>query len=50
MSVETSSVSIGKERALSMFENRMVRTIFGPKSKRDDVRGGWRKIHSEGFS
>jgi hypothetical protein len=26
-----------------MFENRMVRTIFGPKSKREDVRGEWGK-------
>ena len=28
-----------------MFENRVLRRIFGPK--RDDVRGKWRKLHSE---
>jgi hypothetical protein len=28
-----------------MFENRVLRIIFGPK--RDDVTGEWRKLHSE---
>jgi hypothetical protein len=28
-----------------MFENRVLRRIFGPK--RDDVRGDWRKLHNE---
>jgi hypothetical protein len=28
-----------------MFENRMLRKIFGPK--RDQVTGGWRKLHNE---
>jgi hypothetical protein len=28
-----------------MFENRVVRRIFGPK--RDGVTGGWRKLHNE---
>jgi hypothetical protein len=28
-----------------MFENRVVRRIFGPK--RDEVTGGWRKVHNE---
>jgi hypothetical protein len=28
-----------------MFENRVLRTIFGPK--RDEVTGGWRKLHNE---
>jgi hypothetical protein len=28
-----------------MFENRVVRRIFGPK--RDEVTGGWRKLHNE---
>ena len=31
-----------------MFENRVLRGIFGPK--RDEVRGEWRKLHSEGLS
>jgi hypothetical protein len=28
-----------------MFENRVLRRIFGPK--RDEVTGGWRKLHHE---
>jgi hypothetical protein len=28
-----------------VFENRMLRRIFG--SKRDEVTGGWRKLHNE---
>jgi hypothetical protein len=28
-----------------VFENRVLRRIFGPKS--DEVTGGWRKLHNE---
>jgi hypothetical protein len=28
-----------------VFENRVLRRIFGPK--RDGVRGGWRKMYNE---
>jgi hypothetical protein len=28
-----------------LFENRVLRRIFGPK--RDEVSGGWRKLHNE---
>jgi hypothetical protein len=28
-----------------MFDNRVLRRIFGPK--RDEVMGGWRKLHIE---
>jgi hypothetical protein len=28
-----------------VFENRLLRRIFGPK--RDEVTGGWRKLHNE---
>jgi hypothetical protein len=28
-----------------VFENRVVRRIFGPK--KDEVTGGWRKLHNE---
>jgi hypothetical protein len=28
-----------------LFENRVLRRIFGPK--RDEVTGGWRKLHNE---
>jgi hypothetical protein len=34
--------SIGK---LKVFENRALRRILGPK--RDEVTGGWRKLHNE---
>jgi hypothetical protein len=30
---------------LKVFENRVLRRIFGPK--RDEVTGGWRKLHNE---
>jgi hypothetical protein len=28
-----------------MFENRLLRRILGPK--KDEVTGGWRKLHNE---
>jgi hypothetical protein len=28
-----------------VFENRVLRRIFGPR--RDEVTGGWRKLHNE---
>ena len=28
-----------------MFENRVLRRVFGPK--RDEVKGEWRKLHNE---
>jgi hypothetical protein len=34
-----------EEYRLSVFENRVLRRIFGPK--RDDVAGEWRKLHNE---
>jgi hypothetical protein len=34
-----------EERRLRLFENRMLRTIFGPK--RDEVTGQWRKLHND---
>jgi hypothetical protein len=30
-----------------VFENRVLKRIFGPK--RDEVTGGWRKLHNEEF-
>jgi hypothetical protein len=30
-----------------VFENRVLRIIFGPK--REEVMGGWRKLLNEGF-
>jgi hypothetical protein len=37
-----------KEPRLSVFENRVLRGIFG--AKRDEVRGEWRKLHNEEFN
>jgi hypothetical protein len=34
-----------EEHRLRVFENRVLKKIFGPKS--DDVIGGWRKLHNE---
>jgi hypothetical protein len=34
-----------EEHRLRVFENRFLRTIFGPK--RDEVTGEWRKLHIE---
>jgi len=34
-----------EERRLRVFENRVLRRIFGPK--RDEVIGEWRKLHNE---
>jgi hypothetical protein len=33
------------EQLLRVFENRVLRRIFGPK--RDEVTGDWRKLHNE---
>jgi hypothetical protein len=42
---ETWSLTLREEHRLREFENRVLRRIFGPK--RDDVTGGWRKLHNE---
>jgi hypothetical protein len=42
---ETWSLTVREERKLRVFENRVLRRIFGPK--RDGVTGGWRKLHNE---
>jgi hypothetical protein len=42
---ETWSLTLREERRLRVFENRVLRRIFGPK--RDEVRGVWRKLHNE---
>ena len=36
---ETWSLTLREERRMRVFENRMLRTIFGPK--RDEVTGEW---------
>jgi len=42
---ETWSFTLRKERRLRVFENRVLRGIFGPE--RDEVTGKWRKLHIE---
>jgi hypothetical protein len=42
---ETWSLTVREEHRLRVFENRVLRRIFGPK--RDEVTGGWRKLHNE---
>jgi hypothetical protein len=42
---ETWSLTLREERRLRVFENKVLRRIFGPK--RDEVMGGWRKLHNE---
>jgi len=37
-----------EERRLRVFENRVLRRIFGPK--RDEVTGEWRKLHNKELS
>jgi hypothetical protein len=44
---ETLSLTLREEHRLRVFENRVLRRIFG--SKRDEVTVGWRKLHNEGL-
>jgi hypothetical protein len=38
-------LTLREQHRLRVFENRVLRRIFGPK--RDEVTGEWRKLHSE---
>jgi hypothetical protein len=38
-------MTLKEEHRWKVFENRVLRRIFGPK--KDDVTGQWRKLHSE---
>jgi hypothetical protein len=42
---ETWSPTLKEKHKLRVFENRVLRRIFGPK--RDGVTGGWRKLYNE---
>jgi hypothetical protein len=42
---ETWSLILREEHKLRVFENRVLRKIFGPK--RDEVTAEWRKLHNE---
>jgi hypothetical protein len=39
------SLTLREAHRLRVFENKVLRRIFGPK--RDEVTGGWRKLHSD---
>jgi len=39
------SLTLREEDRLRVFENRVLRRIFGPK--RDEVTGEWRKVHND---
>ena len=45
---ETWSLTLREGRRLRVFENRVLRRVFGPK--RDEVTGEWRKLHNEELS
>jgi len=42
---ETWSLKLRSERKVRVFENRVLRGVFG--SKRDEVKGEWRKFRNE---
>jgi hypothetical protein len=42
---ETWPLTLREEHRQRVFENRVLRRIFGPK--RDEVIGGWRKLHND---
>ena len=45
---DTWSLTLREERRLRVFENRVLRRVFGPK--RDEVKGEWRKLYNEELS
>jgi len=42
---ETWSLTLREERKLRVFENRVLRRIFGPR--KDEVTGEWRRLYNE---
>jgi hypothetical protein len=42
---ETWSLALREEHRLGVFENRVLKRLFG--LKRDEVTGEWRKLHNE---
>jgi hypothetical protein len=44
---EALSLTLEEENKPKMFEEKVLRRIFGPK--RNDVTGGWRKLHNVEF-
>jgi hypothetical protein len=42
---ETWSLALREEQRLWVYENRVLRRVFGPK--KDEVTQGWRRLHKE---
>ena len=42
---ETWLLTLREQRRLRVFENKVLKSVFGPK--RDEVTGEWRKLHNE---
>jgi hypothetical protein len=42
---ETWSLTLREEHRLRVFENRVLRKIFGPK--RSEIKTDWRKLHND---
>jgi len=45
---ETWPLTLREERRLRVFENRMLRIVFGPKTNK--ITGEWKKLHNEELS
>ena len=45
---ETWPLTMREERKLRVFENKVLRRIFGPR--RNEVTGEWRRLHNEGLN
>jgi hypothetical protein len=45
MGVKLASLTLREEHRLRVFENRVLRRIFGPKM--DEAIGGWQKLHNK---
>jgi hypothetical protein len=43
--VELGLLTLREEHRLRVFENKVLRRLFGPK--RDELTGEWRKLHNE---
>jgi len=44
---ETWSLALREEHRLRVYDNRVLRRIFG--TKREGMAGGWRRLHNEGL-
>jgi hypothetical protein len=45
---ENWSLTLREKRRLRVFENRVLRRVFGPK--RDKLKAEWEKLHNEDFN